>query len=458
MADVFISYRKADRAKAEALAKALKIETLDVWWDTALETGQTFDEKIQAVLEQCKAVIVIWSKESVKSDWVRAESAIGRERGILVPIMIQPVNIPVPFNLLHTADLIGWSGDRAHPGYRDVVKQVKTLAGKSHVAPLKPPPNRALRALWRAVAVVAVVAAIGASVWIFRPWEALRTVDPVVEAKKQAEEKREASLDKLAPFGLASHDLNSRSSQEIAVRLFKQDKRPQLDAEAAKGDPVFLALKCAVDLWTLVDDLPDFEGAEAACEKAADSGEPAGHTFYGDLLMEGSSYSPLGDEQRASIRSKAVSEYEKAANAGAAQGEVNFGNELAKGVNIKLDPNRAEDMFKAAQAQGLPEADFRLGAFYIDGIGPGMEYDEAFALVRKAADAGVQAAQSYAADELALSGDLPNLEAALAYRKACIKGIDVYIAFRCNESLPNLAKHIAEAKAPATAPAPTAPN
>ena len=68
----------------------------------------------------------------------------------------------------------------------------------------------------------------------------------------------------------------------------------------------------------------------------------------------------------------------------------------------------------------------------------------------------MQAAQSYAADELALSGELPNLEAALAYRKACIKGIDVYIAFRCNESLPNLEKHIAEAKA--TAPAPTAPN
>lgn len=157
MADVFISYRKADRARAEALAKALKIENLDVWWDTALETGQTFDEKIQAALEQCKAVIVIWSKESVKSDWVRAESSIGRERSILVPVMIQPVNIPVPFNLLHTADLISWHGDRAHSGYRDVVKQVKTLAGKSHVAPLKPPPNRALRTLWRTVAVVGML-------------------------------------------------------------------------------------------------------------------------------------------------------------------------------------------------------------------------------------------------------------------------------------------------------------
>src|SRR5262245_48663238 len=116
MADVFISYRKADRAKAEALHNALKIENLDVWWDEGLETGQTVDEKIQSVLEQAKAVIVIWSKESVKSDWVRAESSIGRERGILVPVMIEPVNIPVPFNLIQTADLIGWNGDRAHKG------------------------------------------------------------------------------------------------------------------------------------------------------------------------------------------------------------------------------------------------------------------------------------------------------------------------------------------------------
>ncbi len=111
--------------QGQALAAALKIENIDVWWDTALEAGETFDEKIQTVLEQVKCVIVVWSKESVKSEWVRAESSVGRERGILVPVMVQPVNIPVPFNLLHTADLIGWSGDRSHAGYQDVVKQVK---------------------------------------------------------------------------------------------------------------------------------------------------------------------------------------------------------------------------------------------------------------------------------------------------------------------------------------------
>ena len=224
MADVFISYRKADRAKAEALAKALKIENLDVWWDTALETGQTFDEKIQAALEQAKAVIVIWSKESVKSDWVRAESSIGRERGILVPVMVQPVNIPVPFNLIHTADLIGWHGDRAHPGYRDVVKQVKTLAGKTSVKPLKPPPNRAIRALWRTIAVVARRR---------RHRRQRLGLPPVGSAAHRRPRRRSKEASRGKTRGLARQARAPRPRQpaistpaaasEIAVRLFKQD-------------------------------------------------------------------------------------------------------------------------------------------------------------------------------------------------------------------------------------------
>ncbi|MEQ1781396.1 MAG: toll/interleukin-1 receptor domain-containing protein [Hyphomonadaceae bacterium] len=463
MADVFISYRKADRAKAEALAKALKVENLDVWWDTALETGQTFDEKIQAALEQAKAVIVIWSKESVKSDWVRAESSIGRERGILVPIMVQPVNIPVPFNLIHTADLIGWSGDRAHPGYRDVVKQVKTLAGKSHVAPLKPPPNRALRALWRAVAVVAVVAAIGASVWVFRPWEALRPVDPVVEAKKAAEEKREASLDKLAPYGLAAGDLDKYSSRYIADRLFKQDTKAQLNAAAESGDPVILALKCAVDLWTFVDDHPDYESADLSCAKASEAGEPAAQVFMGDLLMEAYAFAQVGEEQRTGFRTSALAEYQKAAQAGSAWGQISEGRLLVDNEAI-ADPAKAEKLFKLAQAKGLPEADFMLGRLYLSGAVSGPDPDAALAMVRKAADAGVQEAQSYFANQITDSfaaAPLEALELSRAYNETCTKGVDPYLAFRCQESITGLEPMIARAKAEKTqlpaAPAPS-PN
>lgn len=455
MADVFISYRKADRAKAEALANALKVENLDVWWDTALETGETFDEKIQSVLEKCKAVIVVWSKESVKSDWVRAESSIGRERGVLVPVMIQPVNIPVPFNLLHTADLIGWSGDRSHPGYRDVVKQVKEHAGKTHVKPLRPPPNRALRNLWRAVAAVAVVAAIGASVWVFRPWEALRAPDPVVEAAKAAEVKHEAALNALAPFGVTPDDLARYGSQRIAERTFNTAARPQLDAASAENDPPVLALKCAVALWTLVDDLPDFEGAHDICEAAAATGEPAGQAFYGDLLMNASYYAPVGDDQRAAFQTTATSHYEKAAS-GSTYAAVAYARQLMDGKIITADPIKAENLLKAAQAKGAPEADFNLGILYLRGDIQGPDYDGAIALIRKAADAGVQEAESDIADRLLeWGGDTPeDAAAALAYHRKCAEGLDAYLAFRCREAIPRTEEILAELQAKAEQPAP----
>lgn len=454
MADVFISYRKADRAKAEALANALKVENLDVWWDVALETGETFDEKIQSVLERCKAVIVVWSKESVKSDWVRAESSIGRERGVLVPVMIQPVNIPVPFNLLHTADLIGWNGDRSHPGYRDVVKQVKEHAGKAHVKPLKPPPNRALRNLWRAVAAVAVLAAIGASVWVFRPWEALRAPDPVVEAAKAAEVKHEAALNSLAPYGVTPTDLAMRGSQHIAQRTFNTSTRAQLDA-APDTDPPVLALKCAVGLWTLVDDLPDFEGAHDLCEAAAATGEPAGHAFYGDLMMNASYYAPVGDGQRTAFKTTAISHYEKAAP-GSAYAAVIYARELMDGKAITADPIKAENLLKDAQAKGAPEAGFHLGILYLRGDIQGPDYDGAIALIRNAADAGVQEAQSDIADRLLeWGGDtVEDAAAALAYRQKCTEGLDAYIAFRCTESIPRTEEILAELKAKAAQPAP----
>jgi hypothetical protein len=459
MADVFISYRKADRAKAQALANALKIENLDVWWDVALETGETFDEKIQAVLEQCKAVIVLWSKESVKSEWVRAESSIGRQRGILVPVMIQDVNIPVPFNVLHTADLVGWHGDRSHPGYRDVVKQVKEFAGKTGVKPLKPPPNRALRALWRTIAVVGVVAAIGASVWIFRPWETFIPKDPVVEAKKEAEAQRTASLNKLEAFGLKPGDLEMHSSMVIAKRIFRPETYPQLTAEAEKGDPLVLSLKCAVDLWTLSgNDTAAWEESDEVCDKAAASGEPAGLVYRGEQLLERSYLSDMGENTRVRVKEAAVAEYRKAAEAGFSFGEIRYGMELESGKVVTADAVAARALYASAQAKGVLEADFRLGLLLFGLALEDDDVNEAFAMVKKAADGGVQEAQSVMADLIADSFNTrEELQERLAYLRLCTAGVDPYVAFRCREQLPEMEADIAALDAPAPEPAPAAP-
>ena len=47
MAEIFISYARADRGRAETLAQALGQLGFSVWWDREIPPGRTFDEVIE---------------------------------------------------------------------------------------------------------------------------------------------------------------------------------------------------------------------------------------------------------------------------------------------------------------------------------------------------------------------------------------------------------------------------
>jgi len=79
MADVFLSYSKPDVADARMLAALLEANGYTVWWDTNLEGGEQFRKKIASELATARAVVVIWTKSSVASDWVQSEA--GRALG-----------------------------------------------------------------------------------------------------------------------------------------------------------------------------------------------------------------------------------------------------------------------------------------------------------------------------------------------------------------------------------------
>jgi TIR domain/AI-2E family transporter len=88
MADIFISYARADRDIAERLAAVLEARGWSVWWDRRFHGGQAFDRLIEEAIETATAVVVLWSQSSIDSDWVRAEAAFGLETNKLVPVRI----------------------------------------------------------------------------------------------------------------------------------------------------------------------------------------------------------------------------------------------------------------------------------------------------------------------------------------------------------------------------------
>jgi hypothetical protein len=102
MADVFISYARADRLVAQHVANAISDEDWSVWWDRDLSAGESFGQVIEAQLASAKAVVVIWSNASVASRWVVDEATEALKRNVLFPIAVSDARPPLGFRHLHT--------------------------------------------------------------------------------------------------------------------------------------------------------------------------------------------------------------------------------------------------------------------------------------------------------------------------------------------------------------------
>jgi hypothetical protein len=129
VADIFISHDRDDRATAERLARALEVHGWSVWLDAHITTGERWDDAIERELAAAQAVVVLWSRQSVASTWVRNEARRGLQRRRLVPAIIDPegVTIPVEFDGEQTADLADWDGEPLHPGLAALTAGVARL-------------------------------------------------------------------------------------------------------------------------------------------------------------------------------------------------------------------------------------------------------------------------------------------------------------------------------------------
>lgn len=138
----FLSYARADQPQAAKLARALQEAGLNVWWDALIEGGAAFARSIDAALDSCDAVVVVWSKASAASDWVLDEAAKGRDLRKLVPVSLDGTLPPLGFRQYHSLDLSAWRGSAGAPEIAGLVRGIAAAAGQ---ALHRPPEAKAAR-------------------------------------------------------------------------------------------------------------------------------------------------------------------------------------------------------------------------------------------------------------------------------------------------------------------------
>jgi len=150
VADVFISYSKAEAEATRALAKDLEREGYTVWWDASIVPGEKFEEVILKELEAAKAVIVIWTASSVKSMWVKSEAARAARMDKLITVRdnaLQHDDIPLPYDGFHTAPVSDRAAIYAALAKRKVPRSAPpSEAAVREAAPLRSlPPSHQVR-------------------------------------------------------------------------------------------------------------------------------------------------------------------------------------------------------------------------------------------------------------------------------------------------------------------------
>lgn len=127
MADIFISYARSSTSDAQQIADALRAAGYDVWQDDKLPPHRSYAEVIAEQLESAKAVVVVWSSDAIRSQWVCSEANRARESGKLVQVLLEPCVLPMPFDQIYCADLRGWNGQAGGREWDKVLLSIAEL-------------------------------------------------------------------------------------------------------------------------------------------------------------------------------------------------------------------------------------------------------------------------------------------------------------------------------------------
>ena len=139
--EVFISYARSTANLAESLESALISEGYSVWRDTQLPAHRAYAQVIEERLNAAQAVLVVWSADAIKSEWVMSEADRARQQRKLVQVKAERLALPMPFDQIQCADFTDWKSAQGGQAWRQVIDSLKDLVGREAVSRTKAQPS-----------------------------------------------------------------------------------------------------------------------------------------------------------------------------------------------------------------------------------------------------------------------------------------------------------------------------
>lgn len=144
MADVFISYARAERDVAEAVKLRLEAMGLSVFLDVdGLDGGDVFSEKLDREVKTAGIVLGLWSPVALARPWVQIECDIGKRRGVLIPVAIKPfrdMDVPAPFWNIQFVDLTDALDHADNPNWAKLQRSIARTLNRPDMAKAAPAP------------------------------------------------------------------------------------------------------------------------------------------------------------------------------------------------------------------------------------------------------------------------------------------------------------------------------
>ena len=131
--DVFLAYAPEDMDMANLVARRLRALKFKVRFNKKGE-DPTFDDKDARDALKSQSMLVLWSENAVKSDWVRAAASIGHSRpGMLVQTCLDDTIPYEPFRLDKRYELARFTSRTNVEGWYETIEELGRRDGRVHL-------------------------------------------------------------------------------------------------------------------------------------------------------------------------------------------------------------------------------------------------------------------------------------------------------------------------------------